>query len=54
MESPVTIIKSNLTVGKLLAGAVVFLAIAALFDLAGITDALLRPVSFVKSKMNRA
>lgn len=54
MENPVSVIKSNLTVGKILAGAVVFIAVAAIFDLAGITDWLLRPVTTAKAKFPRS
>lgn len=43
-------VKTAFSPGKLIAGAIGFIAIAALFDLAGITQWLLYPVSTARAK----
>ena len=50
MENPVAVVKSAVQPGTILKAVVGFLVVAAIFDLLGYTDALLRPVSFAKAK----
>ena len=50
MENPVNIVKSNLSIGKILGFTVVALAVFAIFDFAGITSWILYPVTTAKAK----
>lgn len=50
MESPVAIVKSAINPGTLIKAALGFIVLAALFDLAGITNWLLFPVTTAKAK----
>ena len=50
MESPVTSIKSNLTVGKIIGWAVLAIAVFAIADATGFTSWILYPVSTAKAK----
>ncbi len=52
-DSPVTVIKSAFSPGKLIAGAIAFIAIALVFDVAGITNWLLFPFSTAKAYFSK-
>lgn len=43
-------VKTAFSPGKLIAGAIAFIAVAAFFDLAGLTNWLLFPVTTAKAK----
>lgn len=53
MESPVTLVKTAFNPSTIIKTLVGLLVVAAIFDLLGYTDALIRPVSFIKSKFMR-
>lgn len=50
MESPVTIVKTAFNPTIIIKTLFGLLVVASIFDVLGYTDALLRPVSFLKSK----
>ena len=50
MDSPVALVKSSIQPSTILKGIIGFVVIAAIFDLIGYSDALFRPVSFLKMK----
>lgn len=53
MESPITTIKSSLSVGKILGFIAVGILAFAILDLAGLTNWLLFPVSTAKKQFNK-
>jgi hypothetical protein len=53
MDNPVTIIKSNLTVGKIIGFAIAGVALLALLDLAGLTPWFLFPVTTARNKFGK-
>ena len=54
MESPIALVKSAVNPGNILKGAIAFIVLAALFDLAGITNWLLFPVTTARAKFSKA
>lgn len=50
MESPANIVKSNLTIGKILGFAVCALALFAILDVLGVTQWIIAPVSTARAK----
>lgn len=50
MESPVAIVKSAVQPGTIVKAVIGFIVVAALFDLAGLTNWLLFPVTTAKAK----
>jgi hypothetical protein len=53
MENPIAVVKSNLTVSKLVGFAVLAVAVFAVFDFAGLTNWILFPVTTAKAKFAR-
>lgn len=54
MENPVAIVKSQLSPSTILKGIVGAVIVFAILDLLGITDAVTRPVSYVRAKLAAA
>ena len=50
MENPIKTVTSNLTVSKIVGGAVVLVAILAIVDFFGYTSAILQPYTFIKNR----
>ena len=53
MENPVSIVKSNITVGKVFGFFVAGVVVFALLDLAGLSQWLLFPVTTAKQKFGK-
>jgi len=53
MENPISAVKSNLTISKIVGFIVVAVAVFAIFDLAGLTPWILFPVTTARNKFAR-
>lgn len=53
MDNPIAVVKSNLSVGKVVGFLFLSLLMFAVFDVAGITDWILYPVTTARDKFSK-
>lgn len=54
MENPIAAVKSGFSINKIIGVAVGFIIVAAILDLAGLTNWLLQPVSTARAKFSKS